>query len=82
VKAIVRRLFKLEVLSKPQVNERGETLADVIRARRQRRFEETGETFEDWPPGSFAGARSIAEIIRRSRQLCRESTRHGSTPEA
>jgi hypothetical protein len=80
MKAIVRRLVRPEVLATPMVDERGETLADVIRARRRRRLEEAGETFEEWPQASFAGARSIAEIIRRSRQLCRESTRHGSMP--
>ena len=79
MKAIVRRLLRLEVLSKPQVNERGETLADVIRARRERMSEGFGMTFEDWPQESFAGARSISEIILRSRQLYRESTHAAST---
>jgi hypothetical protein len=78
MKAIVRRLLKLEVLATPKLNERGETLGEVIRARRQRRFEESGETFKDWPPESFAGARSIGEIILRSRHLYRESTCPGS----
>lgn len=79
MKAIVRRLLRLEVLARPVLNERGETLADVIRARRKRRFEESGETFTDWPQPSFAGARSIGEIILRSRQLYRESKRAAST---
>ena len=82
MRAIVRRLLKLEVLSKPQVDEHGETLADVIRARRLRRFQESGATFEDWPAESFAGARSIAEIIRRSRQLYRESAREAAALKA
>jgi hypothetical protein len=64
------------------LNERGETLADVIRARRKRLIEEFGATFEDWPQASFEGARSIAEIILRSRQLYRESTCTGSAPGA
>jgi hypothetical protein len=66
----------------PQLDERGETLGDVIRARRRRRFEESGETFEDWPPASFAGARSIGEIILRCRQLYRESACIASAPGA
>jgi hypothetical protein len=78
MKAIVGRLLRLEVLAKPVLNERGETLADVIRARRERLIEEFGVTFEDWPQASFAGARSIGEIILRSRQLYRESTCTGS----
>jgi hypothetical protein len=82
MKAIVRRLLRLEVLARPVLNDRGETLADVIRARRKRRFEESGETFEDWPSTSFAGARSIGEIILRSRQLYRESACNGSSPGA
>jgi hypothetical protein len=78
MKAIVRRLLRLEVLATPVPNERGETLGDVIRARRKRLIEEFGATFEDWPPTSFCGARSIGEIILRSRQLYRESARAGS----
>jgi hypothetical protein len=64
------------------LNERGETLADMIRARRERMFQECGVTFEDWPQASFAGARSIAEIILRSRQLYRESACIASAPGA
>ena len=78
MKAIVRRLLRLELLAAPELNERGETLGDVIRARRKRHFEESGESLEDWPQASFAGARSIGEIILRSRQLYRESTCTGS----
>jgi hypothetical protein len=78
MKAIIRRLLKLEVLATPQLNERGEILGDVIRARRKRRFEESGATFKDRPRESFAGARSIGEMILRSRQLYRESTCPGS----
>jgi hypothetical protein len=78
MKAIVRRLLRLEVLAGPVLNERGEPLGDVIRARRKRLIEEFGATFEDWPQESFAGARSIGEIILRSRQINRESARTGS----
>lgn len=75
MKAIVRRLLGLEVLATPKLNERGETLGDLIRARHKRRFEESGEALEDWLRESFAEARSIGEIILRSRQLYSESTR-------
>ena len=78
MKPIVRRLLRLEVLATPKLNERGETIGDVIRARRKRHFEECGETLEDLPRESLAGARSIGDIILRSRQLYRESTRPGS----
>jgi hypothetical protein len=73
MKAIVRRLLRLEVLARPVLNERGDTLGDVVRARRNHLIEEFGATFEEWPQGSFAGARSIGEIMLRSRQLYRES---------
>jgi hypothetical protein len=82
MKAIVRRLLKLEVLATPKLTERGEILGDVIRARRERLIEEFGVTFEDWPKASFAGARSIAEIILRSRQFYRESACIASAPGA
>jgi len=78
MKAIVRRLLNLAVLATPQLNDRVETLGDVIRARRERMSEESGMTFEDWPHASFTGTRSIGEIILHSRQLYRESTRPGS----
>ena len=78
MKAIVRRLLRLEFLATPKLNERGETIGDVIRARRARLIEQFGGTFEDWPQESFAGARSIGEIILRSRQLYRESACPGS----
>jgi len=78
MKPIVRRLLRLEVLATPKLNERGETIGDVIRARRARLIEQFGGTFEDWPQESFAGARSIGEIILRSRQLYRESACPGS----
>jgi transposase len=41
VNAIGRRLRRLEDQVKPRVNERGDTLADVIRARRRRRLDFT-----------------------------------------
>lgn len=78
MKAIVRRLLRLEVLARPVLNERGETLGDVIWARRKRLIEEFGASFEDWPQESFAGARSIGEMILRSRRICRESAHTGS----
>ena len=78
MKAIVRRLLLHEVLATPELNERGETLGDVIRARRKRHFEESGRAIEDWPPARFAGALSIGEIILRSRQFYRDSACPGS----
>ena len=82
MKAIGRRLRRLEVLATPRLNDRGESLGDVVRARRQRLVEEFGETFEDCSSERFAGARSTAEFILRSRQLYRESACIASAPGA
>ena len=78
MKAILRRILRLEVLATPQRNERGETLADVIQAGRRRLFEMTGQTFEAWPQECFAGARSIPDMILRSRELRQQSMDRGS----
>jgi hypothetical protein len=78
MRAIVRRLLRLEVLATPKLNERGETLSEMISARRKRLLEESGDTLEDWPQEGFAGVRSIGETILRSRRLCQESTCRGS----
>jgi hypothetical protein len=73
VKAIGRRLRRLEDQIKPRVNERGETLADVIRARRRRRLEAAGLPSEEPSRENFAGTRSRSEIIMRlARQRARE----------
>jgi hypothetical protein len=68
VKAIVRRLRKLEYQARPVVNEHGKTLAEVVRERRRRRLEAAGLPFEDRPRESSAGAPSLSEAIRMGRQ--------------
>lgn len=78
MKAVVRRLRRLEHQARPIVNERGQTQAEVVRARRRRRLEAQGLPFEDRPRESFAGALSIAEIIRMGRRRPRESERRRS----
>ena len=78
MRAVVRRILRLEVLAVPQLNEHGEQLEDLVRAARKRHFEATGENLEDCPRESLADARSISEIILRSRQLYQESTCTGS----
>jgi hypothetical protein len=72
VKAIDRRLRRLEEQGKPQVNERGETHAEVIRARRRRRLEVAGLPYEEPPREIFVGARSRSEIMRLARQRRRD----------
>jgi hypothetical protein len=73
VKAIVRRLRKLEEQARPIVNDRRQTPAEVIRERRRRRLEAVGLPFEDRPRESFASDLSVAEAIRMGRRLALES---------
>ena len=71
VNAIGRRLRRLEGQVKPRVNEHGETLADVIRARRRLRLEAAGLPCGERPREFLAGARSRSEVMRRARQKAR-----------
>jgi hypothetical protein len=68
MKAIVKRLRRLEDRVKPIVNERGQTPAEVVRERRRRRLEAAGLPFEDPPWGCFAGAPTLAEVTRMGRR--------------
>ena len=84
MKAVIRRLRRLEERFVPQEDQETQRVADLLRQRRRRRLEANGELFEDEPravgsPGS--GRRlSIAETLRRGRQRARE--RNGSrTPD-
>ena len=68
MRAIIRRLCRLEG-AKPHV-EAGQTVAEFIRERRRRRrLEESGQPFESSPPVDYTGCRTIAEHIRRARQV-------------
>ena len=72
MKAVIRRLRRLEEKFVPQEDRESQRVADLIRERRRRRFEASGQPFKDEPravapPGS--GRRlSIAETLRRGRQ--------------
>ena len=71
MKAIDRRLRRLEVSFAPQGDEQEESLAELIRVRRRRRAEASGEPFEvrpckviydqDWPI-------SVADVLRSGRR--------------
>jgi hypothetical protein len=77
VKAIVRRLRRLEDQARPQVNERGETIAVVVRERRRHRLEAAGLPFEDPPWVDLTGARSFGEALQLGLRQLRESRRAG-----
>jgi len=73
VRAIIRRLHRLEE-ARPFV-EAGQALADLIRARRRRRLEASGQPDEDLPAVVYTGCRTTGEYIRRARQVRMEHQR-------
>jgi len=71
MRAVVRRLRLLEERFVPQVDLASQRLADLIRDRRRRRLEASGQPFDDLVPESPApGSRclSVAETLRICRQ--------------
>lgn len=73
MRAVVRRLQRLEERFAPQVDLASQRLADLLRERRWRRLEASGEPFDelDWaslglPPGTRLSA---SETLRLARPL-------------
>jgi hypothetical protein len=66
MKAIIRRLRRLENAAAPAERERA--AVETILAARRRRL---GASYEppSFPPESFAGCRTVADRILRARQL-------------
>jgi rubrerythrin len=68
MKAIDRRLRRLQERLAPQENEEVGRLVELLRERRRRRAEASGESFDDPSLESLDGTRrtpqSIAEILR------------------
>ena len=76
MKAVIRRLRRLEEAFMPQVDLAAQRLSDLLRERRRRRLEASGEPFDelDWaslglPPGTRL---SESETLRLARPLIRE----------
>lgn len=65
--AIARRVHRLEVRAFETRNERGQTMAEVVRERRRLRLEAAGIPFKDRPPGDVPVGCSIGETIRLAR---------------
>jgi hypothetical protein len=69
MKPIVRRLRKLEDRFAPRINEKGQSLVEVILERRRRRAEALGEPYDDPPQNSLSDVhnrpRSLEEVLRR-----------------
>ena len=76
MKAVIRRLRRLEEKFVPQEDQETQRVADLLRERRRRRLEANGEPFEDEPRerASLGPGRrlSIAETLRRRRQRAYE----------
>ena len=72
MRTISRRLFRLEENLAAQKNEQGLSLAELVRARRQRRLESSGEPFEVRPceglNDDLNRPLSIADILRSGRR--------------
>jgi hypothetical protein len=70
MKAIVRRLARIEVRLAPTIDLASYRLADLLRERRRRRLEASGQPFESRSPVSVSSGRvlSVAETLRLCRQ--------------
>jgi hypothetical protein len=86
MKAVIRRLHQLEGRLAPKVEARASlflSLAILIRERRRRRCEASGEPFEEMPPPclplSPGGRRSIAETLRMDRLRVNQRNRNASS---
>ena len=67
MKTMIRRLQRLEHGTSSQRNEKGETPAEVLRARERRLAEAQGVPFQDPAPERFTNRGrplSVAEILR------------------
>jgi hypothetical protein len=72
MKAIDRRLRRLEESLTPQENEEVARLVELLRARRRRRLEASGEPAESWPYERLTNNQtrhlSVAEVLRMGRR--------------
>ena len=72
MKAIDRRLRRLEATLTPQENEEDFRLVKLLRERRRRRLEASGEPFEVRPYEHFADDQnrllSVADVLRMGRR--------------
>ena len=72
MRAVIRRLRRLEQRSAALVSEQGLTPAQVLRARRRGRAEQRGEPYMEARRKSFAGCRTTAEVLGMGRHRRRE----------
>ena len=78
MRAVIRRLCRLEEKFVPQEDPESLRIADLLRERRRRRLEASGQPFEDAPRETvYAGPGrrlSIAETLRLGRQRSKGRT--------
>jgi hypothetical protein len=71
VKAILTRIRRMEQRLVPAEDSKSQLVADLLRERRRRRCEASGEPFEELPPQPSSALpgkrRSIAETLRLHR---------------
>jgi hypothetical protein len=76
VRAVIRRLHRLEERMTPRPNLASQRAAKILRERRRRRSEASGQLFEDLPPEPVPSGPvsylSVAETLRLCRQERRE----------
>lgn len=76
MKAISRRISRLEKKLAPQTDSPGPSMVEILRERRRRRLEAEGERLEEPPPMPIpvgAGrSRSVVEILNYGRRLAYE----------
>jgi hypothetical protein len=80
MRAVIRRLQRLEERCVPQVDLASQRLADLIRDRRRRRLEASGQPFDDlvsetMSPAPGGRCLSVAEMLRMCRQRRLERSR-------
>jgi hypothetical protein len=79
MKAILRRVGVLEDRLAPRENAASQRSAALLRERRRRRLEASGQPFEDWsppdPPTALCRFLSYAETLRLCRQRRLERNR-------
>ena len=81
MKALKRRIRRLEQRLAPQPASKGPSAVDILRERRRRRLEAAGQPFEEPAPAQLtSGAgrpRSVVEILRQARNRDRIRSNRG-----
>ena len=79
MKALKRRIRRLEQRLAPQPASKGPSPVDILRERRRRRLEAAGQPIEEPAPMSIpvgpGRPRTVVEILRYGRQLAYERNR-------